>query len=81
MASKAVNKDDPNDRTEWDAGNIAYTAINAGTAKAAIVYKHVTTDADSIPIAYIDQVDFPIVTNGGDVNVNVNVEGLFQFQA
>lgn len=81
LASKAVTKDDPNDRTEWDAADVLYSSINAGTAQAAIIYKHVNDDSDSIPIAYIDQTDFPIITNGGDVTLNFNAEGIVQLQA
>lgn len=81
LGTKAVNRDDPNDRSEWDAADVVYTGINAGTAQAAIIYKHVTNDTDSIPLMYIDQTDFPIVTNGGDVTLNFNVEGILQLQA
>jgi len=81
LASKAVNKDDANNRTEFDAADVVYTSINAGTAQAAIIYKHVTNDTDSIPLMYIDQTDFPIITNGGDVTLNFNVEGILQLQA
>ena len=81
LGTKAINKDAPNNRSEFTCADVVFTAINAGTAQAAVVYKHVTTDADSIPIAYIDQVDFPIVTNGGDVTLNINAEGLLQFSA
>ena len=78
LATKAVTKDDPNDRAEWDADNITWTGINAGTAAAAIMYFHNTADTDSVLIAYIDSGGFPIVTNGGDLSINWNVEGIFQ---
>ena len=81
LASKAANKDDTNDRTELDAGDVLFTGINAGTAANALIFKHVTDDTDSIPLFYIDQADFPIVTNGGNVTLVVNVEGMGQIQA
>lgn len=78
LATKAVNKDDPNDRDEWDADDITWTGIDAGTAAAAIMYFHNTADTDSVLIAYIDSGGFPIVTNGGDLTIQWNVEGILQ---
>lgn len=79
LANQAVNKDVGNNRAEFDADDVTFTGIDAGTAQAALIYLHVTNDADSIPILYIDTTDFPIVTNGGDVTLNFNAEGILQF--
>lgn len=80
LASQAVNQDDANDRAEFDANDITFSALGAGTrnAQAAIVYKHVTDDTDSIPIAYIDTGGFPFAPNGNDVVVEWNGEGILQ---
>jgi len=43
----------------------------------AVVYKHVTNDADSIPIAYVDDVD-AIKTMVGTLTVSWNAEGILQ---
>ena len=75
LASKTVTLDAANDRVEYDSANPTYTAINAGTIAAAIVYKEVTTDSDSPIIAQIDFAD--LVTNGSDVELQVNADGLF----
>jgi len=77
LANKAVNKDNANDRSELDADDITWSSISAGTAAAAIVYKHITDDTDSIPLLYIDS-NFPFVTNGGDFNLIWNSEGIAQ---
>lgn len=75
LASKTITLDASNDRVEYDAANPTYTAINAGTIAAAIVYKEVTNDSDSPIIAQIDFAD--LVTNGSDVELQINADGLF----
>lgn len=77
LANEVVNKDNPNDRAEFDADDVVWSSINAGTAAAAIIYKHVTNDTDSIPLFYIDS-NFPFVTNGGDFTLQWNAEGIAQ---
>jgi hypothetical protein len=77
LANEIVNKDNANDRAEFDADDVVWSAINAGTAIAALIYKHVTGDADSIPLFYIDS-NFPFVTNGGDFTLQWNAEGIAQ---
>ena len=79
LAAKAFSVDDPNDRGEFDdTADITWTAINAGTAAGAIVYKHITADTSSVMIAYINTGGFPIVTNGGDLTIQWNAEGILQ---
>lgn len=78
LAGKATAVDNTNDRAEGDAADVAYTAINAGTAAAAILYCHVTDDTDSYLVGKLDTGGFPLVTNGGDASLQVNVEGLLQ---
>ncbi len=80
MANEAVNTDNANDRGEFDGDDETWTALGAGTRQVAAVllYKHVTNDTDSIPIAYIDTGGFPISANGGDLTVQWNAEGILQ---
>lgn len=80
LASQTVTRDDPNDRAEIDAVDVVWTALGVGTRQCIgmIVYKHVTSDADSIPIAYIDTGGFPFDGNGGDVTMQWNAEGILQ---
>lgn len=77
LASKTVTRDDTNDRAEFDAADLTWTGINAGTAAAVIIYEEVTNDADSVLIAYIDSGGFPVTTNGGDLTVAWNAQGIF----
>lgn len=70
LASKTLAVDNVNNRSTYGAANPStYTAINAGTAHAVVIIKEVTSDADSLLIAYLDLVsDQP--TSGGDLNIN-----------
>lgn len=78
LAGEATSLDNVNDRAEGDADDVSWTGINAGTAKAAIIYVQVTNDADSYLVCYIDTGGFPITTNGGDLTVQFNAEGVIQ---
>ena len=75
LANASIALDTGNDRVEFDADDISYTAIDAGTIASAIIYKEVTNDSDSPLIADIDFTD--LVTNGSDVDLQVNAEGFF----
>lgn len=61
-----------------DTDNPVWAALGAGTrqVQAMVIYKFVTGDADSIPIAYIDTGGFPFTANGGDVTVTWNAAGV-----
>jgi hypothetical protein len=76
--TESTSKDTPNNRAEAMASAVTWTGLNAGTADAAIIYKHVTNDSDSIPLIYIDSGGFPVVTNGSDVTITFNAEGYLQ---
>lgn len=79
LANEAVNEDQANDRAEMDADDFTWSALVGGeTAVAMIVYKHITDDTSSIPIAYIDGGGFPHTLNGADLTINWNAEGILQ---
>ena len=78
LTGEATSQDDVNNRAEGDANDPTWTAINAGTAAAAILFAFVTNDADSWLIAHIDTGGFPITTNGGDLTIQFNAEGVIQ---
>ncbi len=77
LSSKAVNDDASNNRAELDAADIVFTGINAGTTIGFLVFKFVTNDADNIPIAF-SEFSSPFVTNGGNLTIQVDVEGMLQ---
>lgn len=80
LASKAIVVDKPNNRAEFDAADVTWTGISAGTAAQATLLKEITNDLASITIANIDSGGFPIVTNGGDLTVQWNAEGISQLK-
>jgi hypothetical protein len=87
LANEAVNTDNANNRGEFDADDVTWTALGGAsndTIGAILVYRHVDgTAANDIPIAYIDGAIFPggassMTTNGGDVTLGWNAEGIIQ---
>lgn len=61
-------KDDTNDRTTYGAANPTFASQPAGGAvNKLMIFKFVTNDADSIPIAVVD-ID-AITPNGGDIAI------------
>ena len=80
LANEVVNKDDTNDRAEFDADDVTYTALGNGTRaiQGALLYKHVDgTDANDLVIAFIE---FSSTQNPGgrDFTIQWNSEGILQ---
>jgi hypothetical protein len=70
LASEAVTTDDTNNRGAFDAADVTWTALGGAandTIEAALIYKHVTNDTDSIPLIHLDLASTP--TNGGDITL------------
>jgi hypothetical protein len=80
FAGETVTEDDPNNRAEFTADPVTWTALGVGTRQAVgmVIYLFVTNDADSLPIAYVDTGGFPFDGNGLDVLLTPNAEGLIQ---
>lgn len=76
LASKTVVYDTANDRVELDAADSDWTAIDAGTFAQATLLKEITSDAASVVIANVDTAD--TVTNGSNVTITWNAEGIIQ---
>ena len=78
LTGEAVATDLVNDRFEFDANNVTFTGVSAGTRNVvgAILFLFVTNDADSVPIAYFDL--GTIIPGGGDIVVSWNAEGILQ---
>lgn len=79
LASEATSEDATNNRFEFDAADVAFTSLGAGTRSVAgvLLYKHVTNDTDSIPIAYWPE-GFPYAASGNTLNINFNAQGILQ---
>jgi len=76
LASKTLAYNAANDRVEFDAADVTWTAINAGTIAQATLLREVTNNAGSPPIANVDSGGFPVVTNGSDVMIQWNAAGI-----
>ncbi len=73
----APTKDDAADQAEFDATDPTWTALDNMTLTGAMIFKFVTSDALSTPIAFYDFAS-DLVTNGGDVTVEFSAaDGFF----
>ena len=77
LASKTITVNGTH--IEFDAADVVWAAINAGTFGGLIVAKEVTNDAGSPIVSFVDPSD--LVSNGGDVTLVVNAGGLMQIDA
>ena len=79
LASKTITVDKPNDRTEFDAADVVWPGINAGTADQAELHKEgVSDDTTARLVAHVDSGGFPLVSNGTDLTIQWNTEGILQ---
>ena len=78
--TQVINEDSANNRAEVDGVDVTFSSLGVGAtqAQAALLIMHVTNDADSLLIAYIDTGGFPFDGNGGDVTIQWNAEGILQ---
>ena len=75
-ATQTVAYDATNDRVEFDAPDASWTGIDAGTAAQATVLKDTGTPTTSPVFANVDTGGFPVTTNGGDLTIQWNAEGI-----
>lgn len=79
LGSKTQTKDTVNDRVVFSAANPTWSAVAGGSTIGWIaLFKFVTNDAGSTPIAVLDIADTP--TNGGDITIAFNASGIFYLQ-
>lgn len=79
LASKTKTKDTANDRIVFDAADPVWAAVAGGSTIGTVdIFKFVTNDAGSTPIASLDITDTP--TNGGDITIQFSADGAFYLQ-
>ena len=72
-------KNDSDDRIEYRAGDPTFPAVEAGPAiNQMAIYKFVTDDSDSSPIALVDLSE--VTPNGGAIAVTFDAAGAFYLQ-
>jgi hypothetical protein len=75
---EAVSIDLTNNRAEFTTSNMAFAAMAAGdTIQGVLLYVHVTNDADSLPIAFLEFAS-NFLTNGGALTITPDAQGLVQ---
>lgn len=81
VGTETVTKDDANNRSELSGTIPTWSQLGAGTRQVvgAVFYVHVTNDADSYVIGYVDTGGFPFTANGGDFTITPNAEGILQY--
>lgn len=77
LAGMVITLDDANDRAYFDANDLTWAAINVGVVGACALIREVTTDADSIPIAFINS-GFPKTSTGIDFVISWSSSGVLQ---
>lgn len=76
LANKTLTENDTDGVAIFDADNLTWTGINAGTFKTAAIVREVTTDADSPVLGLIT---FPTTaTSGGDLLLAWSTNGIFR---
>lgn len=69
LASKTVTTNKTNDRVEFDAADVTWTAIDVATEPSHLLaIKENASDADSDLLSHHD---FSVVTNGGDITAQI----------
>lgn len=82
IANPTVVEVDASDAVKIDFDDIAFGTLESGqTVLAIIIYRHVTNDTDSVPLAYIDTDSgglLPRALGGGSFTVQINSSGFLQ---
>lgn len=82
MATKTLTADLANNRGAWDAADVTWPVLSAGTRpiQGALLVKWVTNAADSPVIAFVDQyTGFPLTPTGSGVTVSWPATGIQLF--
>ena len=69
LSGKAFTTNTTSDFVKWAFSAVTWSAINAGTARYAIIIKEITNDAASRLVGYLDLGGSGVVTNGGDLTI------------
>lgn len=83
VAGQTTSTDDADDEAVFDGDDVTWQDIDAGTIQTVVVYQQVggddTTPGDDRVLTVLDDAtvsDLPLPTNGSDVTVNWNAEGI-----
>ncbi len=80
IVGEASNVDDTNDLAAFDGNDVSFTGLGGNASRAiqgALIFKFVTNDADSIPIAFVD-FDVDISATATQIDVPWNAAGIIK---
>jgi hypothetical protein len=82
LTGEGTTQDDTNDRAEFDATDATFSTVSQAASEVVdsyLIFRWVTTDADSIPIMHDDTATgLPLTPNGSDIQITWNAEGIIQ---
>lgn len=83
LGTKSVTEDTTDDEGVFDAADVTWAGLDAGTIQTIVVYKQVgaddTTPGDDPVLVVLDDAavaDLPLTTNGSDVTISWAAEGI-----
>lgn len=80
ITTPTITEDNTNDRAEFDGDDVTFSALDGDTIQFALVAKQVggdwTTYGNDPLVAYLTSANFPLATNGGDVTISFDAEGI-----
>lgn len=76
LANVVTTLDNPNDQVELDCDDVTYSAINVGTVELVNVHSEGSTDDTDAECAF--EFDVSQATNGGDLTIQIDAEGLYK---
>lgn len=89
LSNVAVTQDNTDDEGVIDADDVTFNSLDGATIQAIIIYKQVggddTTPGDDPILNVLDDnsagsvADLPLTTNGGDVTIQFDSEGVINF--
>lgn len=71
LGSKTITIDKAGDKADFDAADVVWTGINAGTAAQMLMIEERATDDTNTRLYSHYDTNFPVVTNGGDLTVTI----------
>jgi hypothetical protein len=80
LAGEATSQDDANDRAEFDANDAVFSGLSGDATRdyqGVLLYDHVTNDADSPVVAFID-FTADITSAATQVTIPWDAEGILQ---
>jgi len=76
LANQATSQDNTDNEAVFDADDVTWSSIDAGTASQVVLRMDGAAASSAPLIASMDSGGFPIVTNGGDLTIQWNTEGI-----